>query len=177
MNETIKTHLDAIAEELKGTPNSFLFLLSDKDDVHAVKNCPDHNAAALMFIYIDSTESIDTAFSTYVLNMAAEVENDKSAFKDRLSEKMDEKQSITIEVLENPDAIKEMWGDDLFDAFADHFDKDGWLTVNWGPIVENKYQDLDENYNENATKKNIYTRMYMQDFQESDCKQFIRPTE
>ncbi|WP_123838394.1 hypothetical protein [Chryseobacterium oncorhynchi] len=100
MNETIKMHLDGIAEELKGTPNSFLFLLSDKDDVHAVKNCPDHNAAALMFIYIDSTESIDTAFSTYVLNMAAELgEQPEKSFQERLSDRMDEKGTPILEHL------------------------------------------------------------------------------
>lgn len=102
MNEIIKKHIDAIAEELKGTPNSFLFLLSDKDDVYAVKNCPDHNAAGLMFIYIDSNESIDTAFSNYVLNVAAELEadSDSKTFQQRLSDKIEEKGIVVLEELE-----------------------------------------------------------------------------
>ncbi|ROH98381.1 hypothetical protein EGI16_21335 [Chryseobacterium sp. G0240] len=101
MNETIKKHLDAIAEELKGTPNSFLFLMSDKDDVHAVKNCPDHNAAGLMFIYIDSTEEIDTAFSNYVLNIADELADDAGKnFQERLAEKIEEKGIVALGELE-----------------------------------------------------------------------------
>lgn len=103
MNEIIKKHLDAIAEELKGTPNSFLFLMSDKNDVHAVKNCPDHNAAGLMFIYIDSTEEIDTAFSNYVLNVAAELGDEAgNSFQERLAEKIEEKGITVLEELEEP---------------------------------------------------------------------------
>lgn len=104
MNETIKKYLDAIAEELKGTPNSFLFLMSDNEDVHAVKNCPDHNAAGLMFIYIDSTEAVDTAFSNYVLNVAAELDEESGKnFQERLSEKIEEKGIVVLEELEVPE--------------------------------------------------------------------------
>ena len=101
MNETIKKHLDAIAEELIGKPNSFLFLMSDDKDVHAVKNCEDHNAAGLMFIYIDSTEAVDTAFSNYVLNVAAELGDESGKnFQERLAEKIEEKGIVVLEDLE-----------------------------------------------------------------------------
>lgn len=29
---------------------------------------------------------------------------------------------------------KELWGEELFNAFADHIDENGWLTVNFGDI-------------------------------------------
>lgn len=104
MNETIKKHLDAISEELIGTPNSFLFLMSDKTDVHAVKNCPDHNAAGLMFIYIDSTEAIDTAFSNYVLNVATELSDESGkTFQERLGEKIEEKGITVLQELKSPE--------------------------------------------------------------------------
>ena len=91
MDKTIKIHIDAIAEHLKGTKNSFLFLVSDGDSQHIAKNCEDHNTAALMVNYIDSTPGVDTAFSNYVLNQAHE---NGSPLLDLLDEKMEEKEII-----------------------------------------------------------------------------------
>ncbi|MBP1165028.1 hypothetical protein JOE44_001912 [Chryseobacterium sp. PvR013] len=73
--------------------------------------------------------------------------------------------------------LKELWGEELFNAFADHIDNDGWLTENWAPILEENYSDWDKDYNDTGEKSNLYSRMYIQDFEkkEADLGIFIRP--
>lgn len=91
MDETIKMHLDAISEKLKGTKHSFLFLMADGDHQHAVKNCTPEDQAVLMINYIERIPDIDTAFSNCVFQLqAAEADGQKPTFQDRLSEKLNE---------------------------------------------------------------------------------------
>lgn len=59
---------------------------------------------------------------------------------------------------------KKLWGETLYKVFKEHLTKDGWLTINWGYIVE-----------ELENKKDIYKLMYLQDLVFSDCEQFVKP--
>lgn len=162
MDKTIRQHLDAIADQLKGTKTSFLFLMTERNDKqHIVKNCLDHNAAALMLNYIESTPEVHDAFTSYVMNL-------------QTSENTPELTDESMVPITN-DWNEAMWGEELFNAFADNLTADGWLTKDWAQIIEDNYDDVDKDYNENKVKKNIYTRMYMMDFEESDCGQFIKP--
>ncbi|KPE50134.1 hypothetical protein [Chryseobacterium indologenes] len=77
----------------------------------------------------------------------------------------------------NKKELKEIWGEKLFNAFADHIDQEGWLMQNWGPILEDNYSDWDEDYNDTNEKSNLYSTMYLQDFEEKKTESgiFIRP--
>lgn len=59
---------------------------------------------------------------------------------------------------------KKLWGETLYKVFKYHLIEDGWLTINWGHIVE-----------ELENKKDIYRLMYLQDLVFSDCEQFVKP--
>ena len=99
MDEKIKQHLDAIADQLKGTKHSFLFLMADGDHQHAVKNCTPENQAVLMINYIERSPDIDTAFSNCVFQLqAAEADGQEPTFQERLTDKMEEKRMPKIEV-------------------------------------------------------------------------------
>lgn len=95
MNEEIKKHLDAIAEHLKGTKHSFLFLMVDGDKQHVVKNCSAHDSAALMVNCLEATPDIEASFTAIVMNLQA-TENEEKTFQERLSEKLDEKEMSKI---------------------------------------------------------------------------------
>lgn len=98
MDEQIKQHLDAIADQLKGTKHSFLFLMADGDNQHAVKNCTPENQAVLMINYIEGSPDVDTAFSNCVFQLqAAEADNQKPTFQERLSEKLEEREQTQNE--------------------------------------------------------------------------------
>lgn len=100
MDPIIKEHLDAIAEYLKGTKNSFLFLMADDTGAqHIVKNCADHNAAALMVNYIDATPEVDTAFSNYVFNLLPE--NQQNSIQQQLEETMEKREDLTLKTESN----------------------------------------------------------------------------
>ncbi|AZA91165.1 Uncharacterised protein [Chryseobacterium nakagawai] len=71
--------------------------------------------------------------------------------------------------------LKKLWGKDLFEAFADHFTNDGWLTTDWGQIIENEIPQFDNDWNDNPRYKDTYQRMYLLDHVESDCGKFIKP--
>lgn len=73
--------------------------------------------------------------------------------------------------------LKELWGEELYNAFADHIDEEGWLTENWGPILEEGFSDWDADYNDTNEKSNLYTRMYIQDFEKKETEHgvFIKP--
>lgn len=105
MNQTIKTHLDAIADQLKGTKHSFLFLMADGDQQHAVKNCDPKNQAALMVNYIESTPDIDEAFTNCVMQLQ-EAYDGKKSFQERLSDKIEEKGITVLDEVELPKETK-----------------------------------------------------------------------
>jgi len=95
MDEIIKEHLDAIAEHLNGTKNSFLFLLEDESGMlHGSQNCMIEKSAVLVFNYIDGTPAVDTAFSNLVLSL--QTPEQKKSFKERLAEKMEQREDLTI---------------------------------------------------------------------------------
>lgn len=62
--------------------------------------------------------------------------------------------------------IEELWGEELFDVFADHIDDEGFLTNDWSEIIENKYPDHTY-YMTPEIKENIYSRMYNLDTEEN----------
>lgn len=66
----------------------------------------------------------------------------------------------------NTEEIKELWGEELFDAFADHIDEEGFLTNDWADILEKKYPDHTF-YDKPEIKENIYSRMYNLDAEEN----------
>lgn len=70
---------------------------------------------------------------------------------------------------------KELWGEDLFNVFAGAINEEGWLTSDWGEIIEEEIPRLDEDYNDNPQYSETYSRMYNLDHEESDCGKFIRP--
>lgn len=63
---------------------------------------------------------------------------------------------------------KIIWGEVLYNAFKDYIDAHGWLTKDWGYIIENM------DYNDNFYKKELYQRMYNSDFEISDDENYIR---
>lgn len=98
MDEQIKQHLDAIADQLKGTKHSFIFLMADGDHFHAVKNCTPENQAVLMINYIERSPDVDTAFSNCVFQLnAAEADGQKPTFQERLSDKLEEREQMKVE--------------------------------------------------------------------------------
>lgn len=72
--------------------------------------------------------------------------------------------------------LKELWGEDLFKVFGNHLTEDGWLTEDWGNILEKEVPQFDKDYNDNPDYKETYQRMCYLDHEESDCGKFIRPT-
>jgi len=71
--------------------------------------------------------------------------------------------------------LKELWGDELFNVFADHITEDGWLTKDWNQIIENEIPRFDKDYNDNEKYTDSYQRMYLLNYVESDCGNFIKP--
>lgn len=70
--------------------------------------------------------------------------------------------------------IKELWGEELFNVFADHLDSEGWLTENWAYIVEDNLSDWDEDFNDTNEKREVYGLMYNIDFEYNEDKTKIR---
>ena len=70
---------------------------------------------------------------------------------------------------------KELWGEELFNAFAEHIDENGWLTEDWGEILDKEMPDFDEDYNDNENKKEVFSRMYNLDYEESEDGSMLRP--
>lgn len=70
---------------------------------------------------------------------------------------------------------KELWGDVLYNAFQEYINEDGWLTSDWGQIIEDNYSDWDKDYNDTGEKKNLYQRMYLIDLEDSEDEKYVRP--
>lgn len=70
---------------------------------------------------------------------------------------------------------KELWGEELFNAFANHIDENGWLTEDWAGILDKEMPDFDEDYNDNENKKEVFRRMYNLDYEESADGSMLRP--
>lgn len=70
---------------------------------------------------------------------------------------------------------KELWGSDLFNAFSDHINEDGWLTADWAKILEDNFSNWDKNYNDTNEKKDLYSLMYNLDYEENEDGTLIRP--
>lgn len=71
--------------------------------------------------------------------------------------------------------IKELWGEELFDVFADHIDEEGFLTNDWGNIIENEIPKFDKNWNDNPKYTDTYQRMYLIDIENNSDQTRIRP--
>lgn len=69
MDETIKTHLDAIGEHLKGKPNAFLFLMSSpKEDgegfnISVSRNGDPSHAAGLVYTFLEGNAEVSECFT------------------------------------------------------------------------------------------------------------------
>lgn len=72
--------------------------------------------------------------------------------------------------------IKELWGETLYNAFKEHLTDDGWLTINWAHILEEKFNDWDDDYNDTNIKSRLYQQMYLLDFDDNFNGSFIKPT-
>lgn len=66
--------------------------------------------------------------------------------------------------------LKEIWGESLFNVFADHINDDGWLTTDWGQIIENEIPQFDNDWNDNPKYKDTYQRMYLLDLEEKETE-------
>ncbi|RWX03390.1 hypothetical protein [Flavobacterium cerinum] len=75
----------------------------------------------------------------------------------------------------NEQQLIELWGEDLYNVFADHIDENGWLTSEWQNIIEAEIKRFDEDFNDNPLYKDTYGRMYNVDFEESEDGTLIRP--
>lgn len=71
--------------------------------------------------------------------------------------------------------IKELWGDELFNVFADHIDEDGFLTNDWHLIIENEIPKFDNDWNDNPKHTETYQRMYLLDTEKNSDGTKIRP--
>lgn len=69
--------------------------------------------------------------------------------------------------------LKDLWGEELFNVFANHIDEDGCLTESWAEIIENEIPKFDDDYNDNPLYRETYSRMYNMEFEEIGNK--IRP--
>ena len=78
MDETVKLHLDAIADHLKGTKHAFLFLMNNEETTAVCKNCSESDTAALMLNYIEGTPTVYQAFTNHVIALQeTEEQNNK----------------------------------------------------------------------------------------------------
>ncbi|MBT0549155.1 hypothetical protein [Riemerella anatipestifer] len=73
------------------------------------------------------------------------------------------------------EGIKSIWGEYLYNIFAEHIDEDGWLIDNFAEIIDNKLKDWDEDYVDTGEKSEAYHRMHNTDFEESEDGLKIRP--
>lgn len=71
--------------------------------------------------------------------------------------------------------IEKLWGEELYNAFSNHINEDGWLTSNWAPILEDNFSNWDENYKDTNILSNLYSKMYNMDFEENEEEALIRP--
>lgn len=71
--------------------------------------------------------------------------------------------------------VKKLWGEDLYNVFAEHIDDEGWLPAEWSPIIENEVPRLDKYYNDNPEYARAYSAMYHMDFEDSQDGTKIRP--
>lgn len=71
--------------------------------------------------------------------------------------------------------IEQAWGEDLYNAFCEWIDENGWLVGNWADYLEDNYSNWDKNYNDTNIKSNLYSQMYNLDIEflddnESACR-------
>lgn len=71
--------------------------------------------------------------------------------------------------------IQDLWGEDLYKVFGNYIDEEGWLTEEWGKIVEENLSDWDKDYNDNDEKKDVYRIMYSIEFEDDETETKIRP--
>ncbi|MDD1553133.1 hypothetical protein FO615_06020 [Riemerella anatipestifer] len=71
--------------------------------------------------------------------------------------------------------VKSIWGEYLYNIFAEHIDEDGWLTSDFAEIIDNKLKDWDEDYVTTNERSKAYYRVYNTDFEESEDGLKIRP--
>jgi hypothetical protein len=76
--------------------------------------------------------------------------------------------------MKTTEEIKAIWGEDLFETFADHFDEEGWLPAEWPTILERELKDWDEHFRDTHEKSTAYGRMYNIDFEENEDGTKIR---
>lgn len=69
----------------------------------------------------------------------------------------------------------DLWGEQLWNAFAPYIYSEGWLTSNWVDILEDNFKDWDEDGNDTNEKRTLFGLMYNLDFEESEDGKFIRP--
>jgi len=71
--------------------------------------------------------------------------------------------------------IKKLWGDELYDVFAEHINEDGWLTEDWVDIIESEIPRFDSDWNDNPVYKDTYQRMYMLDMVSNEDETMCKP--
>lgn len=76
----------------------------------------------------------------------------------------------------NDEQIKELWGEDLYNVFAEHIDEYGRLTAEWQNIIENEIPRFDKHYNDNPLFKETYGRMYCLEYEVLENETLIIPT-
>jgi len=71
----------------------------------------------------------------------------------------------------------ELWGENLYNVFAEHINSDGWLTSKWADILEDEeiVKRFDDDYNDNPLFTDTYGRMYNVDWEFSTDETLIRP--
>lgn len=72
--------------------------------------------------------------------------------------------------------LKSLWGEPLYTAFKEYITEDGWLTNNWGQILEDNFSDWDDDYNDTNIKSRLYQAMYLKDFDDNFDNTHIKPS-
>jgi hypothetical protein len=70
---------------------------------------------------------------------------------------------------------EKLYGKDLFHVFAEHINEEGWLTSDWGQIIEDEVPRYDEDFNDNPLHGETYNRMYILEYEENEDETMIRP--
>lgn len=77
--------------------------------------------------------------------------------------------------MENLSDNEKLWGEDLHSVFGDDINEQGWLTAEWGEIIEKNVPRFNKDFSDNPKYKETYGRMYNLDYEESEDGLFIRP--
>ena len=81
-----------------------------------------------------------------------------------------------MKVIENEKIdVKKLWGENLFLVFAEHINEEGWLTSEWGYILEDEVPKWDKDFNDIPLNRETYSRMYNLDYEENEDETLIRP--